>query len=341
MPSNRDQLLEWDLCRGLADKASWDPRNNPPTAHRAPPHPLKLQPACDKTFAQVAAETGGLTILKTMLSQPQYAAALPSPAYDYTVFAPSDNAFFAFLAAFSEAEARRGAACVVLPLQSASRGHARSPPAGSMWRRQCSLLCRLSIVDRCLPLPVPPSLEADLSITDALALGDRLNSVLLYHVVPGALTPDQLAKRKQPPLLPCDFSHASPSSSDLLAVHAFGMCAPGPHLAAAGPASTGSRPRPHSLPIPPACTADAAAETQLTTGLAIKTNNGEFTLGVANADGAVSSRCLLAGLGSARLVPAWDMNLSEAVRQVLSFCPGPLPPCCSSFVESRPPVPTS
>ncbi|KAL4430028.1 hypothetical protein ABPG77_004398 [Micractinium sp. CCAP 211/92] len=139
---------------------------SPPAAGPVPSNPAPstpASPACDKTFAQVAEQTGGLTILKTMLSQPQYAAALPSPAYDYTVFAPSDNAFFAFLSAFN------------------------------------------------------------LSITDALALGDRLNSVLLYHVVPGALTPDQLAK-----------------------------------------------------------------QTQLTTGLAIKTNNGDFTLGVANADGATT-----------------------------------------------------
>lgn len=77
-------------------------------AHKSPsrlhgiPGPPCPQPACDKTFAQVAEETGGLTILKTMLSQPQYSAALPSPGYDYTLFAPSDNAFFAFLSAFSE-----------------------------------------------------------------------------------------------------------------------------------------------------------------------------------------------------------------------------------------------
>lgn len=42
-----------------------------------------------------------------------------------------------------------------------------------------------------LSSPCPPP---DLSITDALALGDRLTSVLLYHVAIGALTPDQLAK---------------------------------------------------------------------------------------------------------------------------------------------------
>ncbi|KAL4444029.1 hypothetical protein ABPG75_011766 [Micractinium tetrahymenae] len=109
--------------------------SSPAPASPAPSSPAP--PACDKTFAQVAEETGGLTILKTMLGQEQYAAALPSPAYDYTLFAPSDNAFFAFLAAFN------------------------------------------------------------LSITDALALGDRLNSVLLYHVAPGALTPDQLAQQAQ------------------------------------------------------------------------------------------------------------------------------------------------
>lgn len=39
-----------------------------------------------------------------------------------------------------------------------------------------------------------PCAPPDLSITDALALGDRLTSVLLYHVAIGTLTPDQLAK---------------------------------------------------------------------------------------------------------------------------------------------------
>lgn len=74
-----------------------------------------------------------MTILKTMLSQQQYASVLPSPAIPYTLFAPTDTAFFAFLSAFN------------------------------------------------------------LSITDALALGDRLNSVLLFHVAPGAISPEELA----------------------------------------------------------------------------------------------------------------------------------------------------
>lgn len=61
-----------------------------------------MQPACDKTFAQVAGETSGLNLLKTVLSLDQYSSALPDPSANYTLFAPTDAAFFALLKTFSE-----------------------------------------------------------------------------------------------------------------------------------------------------------------------------------------------------------------------------------------------
>jgi len=61
-----------------------------------------VQPACATTFAEVAGQTSGLGILKTVLSQDSYAAALPSPGENYTLFAPTDAAFFDLLKTFSE-----------------------------------------------------------------------------------------------------------------------------------------------------------------------------------------------------------------------------------------------
>ena len=81
----------------------------------SPPPPTPLQPACDKTFAQAAGEIPGLTLLRTILSQAQYGAALPDPGYAYTLFAPTDSAFTSFLAAFSE----RAAVTGLLPLPQA------------------------------------------------------------------------------------------------------------------------------------------------------------------------------------------------------------------------------
>jgi uncharacterized surface protein with fasciclin (FAS1) repeats len=111
----------------------------------------------------VAGETPGLSILKTVVSQSQFSSALPDPSGNYTLFAPTDTAFFSLLTTYN------------------------------------------------------------LSITDALALGDRLTSVLLYHVAVGALTPDELAK-----------------------------------------------------------------QTSLTTGLALKTQDSQYTIGVSTADGKTS-----------------------------------------------------
>lgn len=42
---------------------------------------------------------------------------------------------------------------------------------------------------------------ADISINEALALGDKLASAVLYHVVPGAFTEDQLAEKTKLPTL--------------------------------------------------------------------------------------------------------------------------------------------
>ncbi|KAI3427129.1 hypothetical protein D9Q98_007066 [Chlorella vulgaris] len=113
--------------------ASPAPTTATPAAPSSPAAPgPPTAPACDKTFAQVAGETSGLNLLKTVLSLDQYSSALPDPSANYTLFAPTDAAFFALLKTFN------------------------------------------------------------LSVTDALALGDKLTAVLLYHVVPGALTPEQL-----------------------------------------------------------------------------------------------------------------------------------------------------
>lgn len=38
--------------------------------------------------------------------------------------------------------------------------------------------------------------KTDLDVTKALALGDKLTAVLLYHVAIGALSPEELAKRE-------------------------------------------------------------------------------------------------------------------------------------------------
>jgi uncharacterized surface protein with fasciclin (FAS1) repeats len=133
----------------------------------------------------VAGETSGLGLLSTVLAQDAYASALPDPAYPYTLFAPTDAAFFDLLSTFSECccclagNSHASAAC--MPASAA----AAAAPSKLTWFARCG-----SSLDYDILLP----LHADLSITDALALGDKLNAVLLYHVVPGALTPDQLAQ---------------------------------------------------------------------------------------------------------------------------------------------------
>jgi hypothetical protein len=50
----------------------------------------------------VAGQTSGLGLLRTVLSQPQYASALPDPSGNFTLFAPTDAAFFDLLSTFSE-----------------------------------------------------------------------------------------------------------------------------------------------------------------------------------------------------------------------------------------------
>ena len=50
-------------------------------------------------------------------------------------------------------------------------------------------------------LSVCPGRPADLTITDALALGDKLLGVLQYHVSPGVVAPDALAKADSLPTL--------------------------------------------------------------------------------------------------------------------------------------------
>lgn len=161
------------------------PSSPAPSSSPTPEPSTPAPPPCDKTFAQVAGETSGLGLLSTVLAQDAYASALPDPAYPYTLFAPTDAAFFDLLSTFSECccclagNSHASAAC--MPASAA----AAAAPSKLTWFARCG-----SSLDYDILLPLP----ADLSITDALALGDKLNAVLLYHVVPGALTPDQLAQ---------------------------------------------------------------------------------------------------------------------------------------------------
>ena len=124
--------------------------------------------------------------------QSQFAGALPDPSGNYTLFAPTDNAFFSLLTTYSEscqssgsfgAYRRAAVPCIFFDLR----------PPSHLCSRSASTHLNSPFLSLTRSLPPSP----DLSITDALALGDRLTSVLLYHVAVGALTPDQLAKGEQ------------------------------------------------------------------------------------------------------------------------------------------------
>ena len=159
----------------------------------APPAVPAVQ-QCDKTFAQVAGETSGLSLLKTVVSQAQFSSALPDPSGNYTLFAPTDAAFFGLLSAFSERllfAARAGR-------RTGGRRRARARPAWLRHRgggnpagpQPCVLLTALTAPSLPHPIPRPqtcPSLMC-------WPWGDKLTAVLLYHVAPGSLTPEQLAK---------------------------------------------------------------------------------------------------------------------------------------------------
>ena len=77
--------------------------------------------------------------------------------------------------------------------------HARSRGSCSSGAaRQAHLIRPLHFISHLIITFLNVPRPADLSITDALALGDKLNAVLLYHVGPGALTPEQLAQCERP-----------------------------------------------------------------------------------------------------------------------------------------------
>ena len=71
------------------------------------PSPSPALKPCDTTLA-AAASASGLSILSTVLGQEAIARLLPDPAGAYTLFAPSDAAFFSLLSTFSEAGGWRG-----------------------------------------------------------------------------------------------------------------------------------------------------------------------------------------------------------------------------------------
>ena len=137
------------------------PAPSSPTPSSPTPEPsTPAPPPCDKTFAQVAGETSGLGLLSTVLAQQAYASALPDPAYPYTLFAPTDAAFFDLLSTFSEWRCCCGAClrCVAAACsgEAALKPHPHPHPSHSL-RLVTRLTSRFPIP--CLPACLPACLQ--------------------------------------------------------------------------------------------------------------------------------------------------------------------------------------
>lgn len=146
---------------------------------------------------------------------------------------------------------------------------------------------------------------ADLDVTKALALGDKLTGVLLYHAAPGALDPAQLAQRERGGR----GGAAGRAAGRFKAARQPARCGRGQNTWGRAPAASVANTCSRLLPR---VTIAACAETKLTTGLAIKAQDPAYSLAVGSANGNVSGVRLgvrLAGIHWARALRAARLAL--------------------------------